>query len=213
MKRTLVVFCILVPHFVAGLPIGVLKYSGGDWYSCVPSVKTFIARFRSRHPHISLSLREEGTAPDERDFFHSPFYILNGHGKVLLSNEQVSQLRLFLDKGGFLFANDDYGMDASFRKLIRRLYPGSSLVRLNADHDIFRCWYDLPGGIPKIHKHDGGDALALGLYREGRLVVFYAYNTDILDGWDKAEVHRDPESTREQAFRMGCNIIYYAMTR
>ncbi|MEX0747285.1 MAG: DUF4159 domain-containing protein [Rhodothermales bacterium] len=46
---------------------------------------------------------------------------------------------------------------------------------------------------------------------EGRLVVFYTMETNISDGWESPEVHNDPPEKREAAFRMGTNILTYAM--
>jgi hypothetical protein len=45
---------------------------------------------------------------------------------------------------------------------------------------------------------------------EGRLVVFYDYQCDLGDGWEDAQVHRDPEAVRRKAFEMGANLVRYA---
>lgn len=195
-----------------GYRIGILRYEGGDWYSCIPSVKTFLAEIRTRFG-LEIALESGGLTPDAPGFFHMPLYILNGHGKVLLTERQRAGLRRYLENGGFLFVNDDYGMDASFRELIRLTFPDKQLVKLPADHSVYRVHFFLGKGLPKIHKHDGKAPAGYGLYHQGRLVLFYAHEADVIDGWDEQSVHNNPESVREIAFRMGFNILYHALTR
>jgi hypothetical protein len=45
---------------------------------------------------------------------------------------------------------------------------------------------------------------------EDRLICFYTYETDLGDGWEDADVHKDPEQLRQQALRMGANIVRFA---
>ena len=136
--------------------------------------------------------------PGDPGFFRVPFYFLNGHGKILLQQDQRISLKRYLENGGFLFANDDYGMDNSFRRLIKELFPGNPLVKLPVSHPVYRIWFAFPKGLPKIHKHDGKPPGGYGLYVNGRLVLLYVHETDIFDGWDPPEVHKDPPQLRKQ---------------
>jgi len=45
---------------------------------------------------------------------------------------------------------------------------------------------------------------------EGRLVCYYTYETDLGDGWEDQEVHKDPEELRQRALQMGANIVQFA---
>jgi hypothetical protein len=56
-------------------------------------------------------------------------------------------------------------------------------------------------------------AVGYGLFRNGRMVLFYAFSTDIIDGWDPPGTHGNPEHLREAAYRMGVNLLVHAMTR
>jgi hypothetical protein len=85
-------------------------------------------------------------------------------------------------------------------------------VELPFSHDLFRSFYELPDGTPKIHEHDGKPAQALGIFHRGRLVVLYTYEADIGDGIEDAAVHKDPEPVRELAMRFAVNAVMYAMT-
>jgi hypothetical protein len=153
---------------------------------------------------ISLSAGDD-------DLFLHPFLFITGHGDIRFTEREVSRLRLYLESGGFLYADDDYGMDPSFRREMKRVLPGSDFQELPADFPLFTCYYDLSAGLPKTHEHEAGRPQALGLFHQGRMVVLYTYNTNISDGWTGN--HNDPQEKREQAFRTGVNILWYVLTR
>ncbi len=137
---------------------------------------------------------------------------MTGHGNVRFTEKERERLRTYLTGGGFLHADDNYGMDASFRREIEKIFPDKELVELPFDHEIFHCFYDFPHGLPKIHEHDGKPAQGFGIFHEGRLIIFYTYECDLGDGWEDPDVHKDPPEKREAALKMGTNIIIYAMT-
>ncbi len=143
---------------------------------------------------------------DDR-LFEYPFLFMTGHGNVSFSDAEVIRLRRFLEAGGFLYVDDDYGLDESFRREIRKVLPNSELVELPFDHPIYQEPYRFPAGPPKIHEHYEGPPRGFGMYLGGRMVVYYTYNSNVSDGWTAA--HKDPPEVREQAFRMGINILYY----
>jgi hypothetical protein len=148
---------------------------------------------------------------DSEDLYRYPLLYVSGHGRIGLEDHEVAELRRYLEAGGFLYADDNYGLDASFRELMARLYPDEELVPLSSDHPIYQAFYDLPG-LPKIHEHDGDPAQGFGIYRGGRLVVYYSWSSDIGDGLEDPEVHGNPPEVREQAIRMACNILMYVLT-
>jgi hypothetical protein len=120
-------------------------------------------------------------------------------------------LRRYLQQGGFLHADDNYGMDESIRRELGRLFPEVPLVEVPLDHPVYHVVYDFPGGIPKIHEHDGKPAQGFGIFLDGRLAVFYSYQSDLGDGWEDPQVHKDPPEKHEAALRMGVNLFAYAV--
>jgi hypothetical protein len=136
---------------------------------------------------------------------------MTGHGNLRWSGDELVILRRYLQQGGFLHADDNYGMDESLRRELKRLFPDRPLVEVPVEHPIYHLVYDFPQGLPKIHEHDGKPAQGFGIFIEGRLVVFYSYQTDLGDGWEDPEVHRDPPDKREAALRMGVNLFAYAV--
>jgi len=148
----------------------------------------------------------------DQDLWNYPYLYLTGHGSIRFTEAESKRLKEYLERGGFLHADDNFGLDEYFRPEIKRIFPESDLVEIPFDHDIYNIYYDFPEGLPKIHEHHGGPPKGYGLYIDGRLAVFYSYNTDLGDGWEDPEVHNDPEEKRESALRMGVNIILYALT-
>lgn len=189
-----------------------LKYGGGgDWYndpSCIPNMLDFL----KKQVKIEAAIDEVRISINDEDFFSYPFIFITGHGRISFTDREVERLRVYLTQGGFLFADDDYGMDKHFRREMKKVFPDKEIVEIPFSHDIFHIQYDLTSGLPKIHEHDGGPPKGYGYFHEGRLVVFYAFNTNISDGWADPDVHGDPADKREQAFKMGTNIIVYALT-
>ncbi|OZC04179.1 DUF4159 domain-containing protein [Rubricoccus marinus] len=184
---------------------------GGDWYSGDP-LPTLI-EYARRHALLDIS-PEPATVEltSDRLFLH-PFLFLNGHGNIAISEEEAGRLRRYLTSGGFLYVNDDYGMDEALRRELAKVFPEQELTPLAASHPIYSAHFRFPDGLPKIHEHDGEAAQGLGLFHEGRLVVFYAYQSDLADGWEPEGVHPDPPEVRERALQMGVNLLVYAMTQ
>ncbi len=196
----------------AGPPtIGRLKYDGGgDWYANPSSLPNLLAAVRER-TGIATATRDAVLTPADLGLRDYPFIYMTGHGNIRFSPEERNALRAYLQGGGFLHADDNYGMDESFRREMALLFPDQSMVELPPDHALFRVPYRLPGGLPKVHEHDGGRPQALGIFRDGRLAVLYTFEADLGDGWEDAGVHDDPPAVREAALQMGVNIFVFAM--
>ncbi len=194
------------------LTIAQVHYDGGgDWYAN-PSALPNLLAFIGEHTGLEVAERPAEVRLTEPELRQYPYLYLTGHGNIRLSEAEVGALRAYLDDGGFLHADDNYGLDESFRREIRRVYPDAELVEVPFDHPIYHVVFELDG-LPKVHEHDGLPARGLGIFRRGRLVVFYSYQSDLGDGWEDPEVHDDPPAVRERALRMGVNLFVYALTR
>ena len=189
-----------------------LKYDGGgDWYNGPTEVPNLLAFIRRATP-IAAADKEARVEIMDEDLFTYPMLYLTGHGNVRFTEEEVRRLRLYLEHGGFLLANDDYGLDAAFRREIGKVFPDKRLVELPPGHGIFREPFSFPNGLPKIHEHDNGRPQAFGIFHDGRLVVLYCFESDIGDGWDDPDVHGDPLEKREAALKMGTNIVVWVLS-
>jgi hypothetical protein len=190
-----------------------LKYTGGgDWYSNPSSLPNLMKTLQERTSIPVAGDDEARVSLEDEALFDYPLVYLNGHGEVKFTDAELEMLRRYLEGGGFLWADDNYGMDPSFRREMRRLYPEAPLVELPFDHPIYHAFYDLPQGLPKIHEHDAKPARGYGIFRNGRLVVYYTYESDIGDGLEDEEVHHDTPQVRELAMRMAINVVVYVMS-
>ncbi len=195
----------------APVVLGRLHYDGGgDWYANPSSLPNLAAAVRERTA-IPVAARERVVQLTDTALWDVPFLHATGHGNIRFSDAEVAALRRWLVQGGFLHVDDNYGLDASFRREIARLFPDRPLVEVPLDHPIYSVVYRFPEGLPKIHEHDGKPAQGFGIFLDGRLAVFYSYQADLGDGWEDAPVHDDPPAAREAALRMGVNLLAYAI--
>jgi hypothetical protein len=199
------------PH-AKPLALGRLHYDGGgDWYANPSSLPNLLAALRERTA-LEVASREVTVRLTDPALWDVPYLYMTGHGNVRFSDEEEAILRRYLENGGFLHADDNYGMDESFRREIARVFPDHPLVDVPLDHPIYHVVYDFPEGLPKVHEHDGLPAEGLGVFLDGRLVLFYSYQSDLGDGWEDPDVHNDPPAVREAALKMGVNLYVYAAT-
>ncbi|MBX2904232.1 MAG: DUF4159 domain-containing protein [Chitinophagales bacterium] len=211
MKYLLVLLfpCVIFASGNEALSIALLKYNGGgDWYANPTSLPNLIS-FCNKNLNTNIDAEPGTVEVGSPEIFNYPFLHMTGHGNVVFNNAETDNLRNYLMAGGFLHVDDNYGMDKFIRPQLEKLIPGSKLMELPFNHPIFNQKFKFSGGLPKIHEHDNKPAQAFALFYEGRMVVLYTYECDLGDGWEDAEVHKDPEETRQKALRMGANIINY----
>jgi hypothetical protein len=134
---------------------------------------------------------------------------MTGHGNVVFNPTDVQNLKSYLNSGGFLHIDDNYGLNQYVRKEIKKMFPNQELVEIPASHAIFQKPFSFPSGLPKIHEHDGKRPQAFGIFSNNRLVLLFTYESDLGDGWEDPAVNNDPPEVREKALKMGANIINY----
>jgi hypothetical protein len=196
----------------AQLKIAKLKYQGGgDWYANKTALPNLIT-FCNKELGTNLSTEEDIAEVGSPNIFDYPYIYMTGHGNVVFSLTEAQNLRAYLIGGGFLHVDDNYGMDKFVRIELKKVFPELELVEVPFTHPIYHQKFEFPNGLPKIHEHDAKPAQGLGLFYEGRLVVFYSYECDLGNGWEDKRIHNDPEEKRQQALRMGANILAYCFT-
>ncbi len=195
------------------LTIGRLHYDGGgDWYANPSSLPNLLRAIGER-TGLPVAPRERVVRITDAGLWDVPYLYMTGHGNVAFSEREIALLRRYLEQGGFLHADDNYGMDAAFRREIARVFPDHPMREVPLDHAIYRLVYSFPDGLPKVHEHDGQPAQGFGVFIGGRLVVYYSYESDLGDGWEDPGVHGDPADVREAALRMGVNLFAYAVSQ
>jgi len=207
------IFLVFIPLFFALgqiQPVRIHYAGGGDWYGNKTTWRNILAE-ASNNLHIDVAKKEYAAKILDMNFRDSPIAYIAGHGNIRFSDAEANALRSWLINGGFLFADDDFGMDKSFRQQMARVFPELNFVELPFSHPIYHSFYNFPAGLPKVHEHAGGAPQGLALIFEGRVVCFYSFNTDISDGCEDIEIHHDPQTVRLRALHMAVNILVYAL--
>jgi hypothetical protein len=185
---------------------------GGDWYAD-PSSLPNLLNYVEKNTNITINKMEQRAKIGDDLFHRSPYLYMTGHGNVKFTDDDAFTLRDHLLAGAFLHADDNYGMDKSFRREMERVFPDKEWVELPPSHDIFKIHFKLPAGLPKVHEHDKKRPQALGLFEGDRLIVLYTFESDLGDGWEDEGVHHDDHQIRTAALQMGTNIIVYALSQ
>ncbi len=194
------------------LKVAKVKYNGGgDWYANKTSLPNLI-EFCNRNLRTKIEPREEVVEVGSPELFYYPFVHLTGHGNIVFSPSEAANLRKYLEGGGFLHIDDNYGLDKFIRLEMKKVFPEYDFVELPFSHPIYHQKYQFPKGLPKVHEHDNKPPQGFGIMHKGRLVCFYSYECDLGNGWEDQSIYNDPEATRQRALQMGANLVTYALT-
>lgn len=205
---TAVLLFLAVPSF-SQIKLGLLIYNGGgDWYANPTALKN-LAVFCNNQIKTRISAQEAQVQVGSSDIFNYPFIHATGHGRIVFSDAEAKNLRLYLESGGFLHIDDNYGMDAYVRMEMKKVFPELEFTELPFTHPLYHQTFNFTNGLPKVHEHDGAPPKGYGLLYKGRLVCFYTFSCDLGDGWEDEEVHNNPPEVRTRALQMGANIIEY----
>ncbi len=206
-------FNVSVPQIKEGFMIARLKYNGGgDWYND-PSAEVNLLKFISANTNIKTNPEYKFVDIQTDEIFSYPFIFMTGHGNVVFSDEEVKRLRTYLENGGFLYIDDDYGMDKAIRREMKKVFPDKDFVELPFSHKLFSIFYKFDNGAPKTHEHDKKPTQTFGIFIGDRMAVLYTYESNPSDGWADPEVHKDPEEKRIEALKFGTNIILFALSQ
>jgi len=206
---------LLLTNIILGQEFSIARVNyggGGDWY-CDPSSIPNILSYLTKNTSIKAAHDEYRIKLTTKELRGHPYLYMTGHGNIRFTDEEIIELREYLMGGGFLHTDDNYGLNTSFRREMKRVFPDRDFIELPHDHAVFHSYFDMPNGLPKIHEHDGKPPQLFALYNEDRIMVIYSFESDLGDGWEDEEVHNDPPELRTAALQMGVNIIYFALTQ
>jgi hypothetical protein len=217
---------------------GRVWWNGGYWYSDYPDSDLNLS-FRVQQL-TSIKVNPNGRVIDLTDpeLFDYPWIYMVEPGLMILEEEEVTVLRKYLLNGGFLMADDFWGVPqwANFEREMRRVFPKREWVELEMKDPIFHQVYDLKGPKEKLQVpnvqigrraettgitwefHEGEvckDIHFRALYDDkGRLMVIGCYNTDNGDGWEREgeDVYFFHRLSENSAYPLAINIIVYSMT-
>lgn len=210
MKNIITFIFIFYCSFIFSQQVAVLKYKGGgDWY-VNPTALPNLIQFTNTNSNTLIDTRVKTVTLEDDMINNHPIIFMTGHGNVFFTNDEATYLKNYLISGGFLHISDNYGLDKYVRRELKKVFPKNELQEIPNNHPIYNQTFSFPNGLPKIHEHDKKPSQGFGLFYNGRLIVFYDYESDLNDGWEDAIIHNNPEKTRIEALKMGSNIIEYA---
>ena len=203
----------LQPQSKEGFQIARLKYQGGgDWYND-PSAEVNLLNFIKQNTNIKVDARYQFVVLSSDEIFSYSFLFMTGHGNVLFSKDEVYRLRTYLENGGFLYIDDDYGLDKAVRREMKKVFPQNDFVELPFIYELYHSFYKFENGPPKTHEHDKNPPRGYGIFVNNRLAVYYTYESNPSDGWADAIVHSNPPEKREEALKFGTNIVIWALSQ
>jgi len=216
MKKKIFLFLLIISFSFKtenNYKLAVLKYNGGgDWYSNPTSLKNLVI-FCNEKLDLNINPIYDIVDVGSSEIFNYPFIYMTGHGNVYFNEFEAKNLREYLLSGGFLHIDDNYGMDKYIRLEMKKVFPDLDFIELPINHDIYNIIYSFKNGLPKIHEHDNKPSQGLGLIKNGKLVCYYSYESDLGDGWEDGSIHNNSYEKRLEALKMGANIISYAFTK
>ena len=214
MKNFILIILFVLTSFAqeGGFQIARLKYSGGgDWYND-PSAEVNLLNYVKEHTDIYVNPDYVFVDLASDDIFRYPFLFITGHGNMVFSDKEAARLRKYLELGGFLYVDDDYGIDKAFRREIKKVFPDKELQPIPFDYGLYHCKYEFPSGPPKTHEHNNKPPQGFGIFIKERLAVYYTYESNPSDGWVDPQVYNDPPEKREEALKFGVNLIVWVMS-
>ena len=193
--------------------IALLKYNGGgDWYANPTSLPNLV-KFCNQNLKTNLKQDIPSVEVGSAELYQYPRVHLTGHGNIVFSDLEAKNLRNYLEAGGFLHADDNYGLRDYFFKAMNKIFPDLKWEKVPFSHPIYHQKYQFSQGLPKIHAHEGKAPEGWGLFLKGRMISFFSVECDLGDGWENPEVHGDTPDAHRKSLEMGANIVQFVFTQ
>lgn len=196
-----------------------LRYNGGNWNPRPNAGKRLMWELVKR-TSVEARIEPVAVSPGDTEIFEYPFICLSGDQEFPpFSDAEISNLKLYLEFGGMLLIDDcmgkaGFGFDTSARREVKRLFPNRPLERLPADHTVFKSFYLLNQAYGRIVEKPYLEGVTI----ENRTVIVFsqndlggAWSRDPMGNWEY-EVIPGGDTQRSMAFRLGVNIVMYALT-
>ena len=174
-----IIYAILIYNFLFSLnnnetglfSISRIHYDGGgDWYAN-PSSLPNLLEFISTNTSIKVNPKENKVKIGDDLFYKNFYFYITGHGNIKFTNKELLILREHLENGAFLHVDDNYGLDKSFRREIKKVFPEKDWVELPPNHSIFNIYYKF-------------------LYRRNSSMLDFLYHILLLDICSKTMCHQ-----------------------
>ncbi len=186
------------------------------WAHDYPDAEEHILQVANEATGINLNKMSYVIVPlDSEELFRYPFLYFSEVGEMNLTDDEVENLREYLNRGGFAMVDDFDGQGSLewFAAQMRRVFPDRSFIELTLDHPIFHTFYEIPtlevtppyqvSAPPKFYGY---------LDDRGRLSMIINHNNDIGDFWEWIDQPVYPLEPSTEALRFGINYFIYSLT-
>lgn len=228
-RRELLRAALAAPALVASAPgaawalgdqsrvsLGLIEHEGG--WNARPSALRRLAMEVEKRTSVFIAPVERSAAPTAITLFETPLVFLTGErGWTPWPNAAILRLRAYLQAGGMLVVDSSEGVkDGAFiksaRRELARIYPDQQPRALPTDHVLYKSFYfvDTPRGRVLLNP-------ALTGWSEGDRVSVVLGENDLLGAWARDNIGawvfevEGGEAAREMAFRLGINLVMYAL--
>lgn len=210
---------------------------GGSWYVDYPRADMNLPFRMGQLTTVPISRDSRGepnhviVTPSDPHLFECPIVMMTEVGSLYLSTEEAANLRTYLDKGGFIWADDFWGTYAwqVFENELRKVFPEAAAYPIKdvpLTHPLFHTVYNVThiAQIPSINSWYGrgfstserGADSATPHVRAitddtGRIMVLITHNTDFGDAFEREGDSREYfERFAGEGYSFGINAIVYA---
>ena len=189
------------------------------WSHDYPTGERNFMRMMNELTYLAPHIEETNVMSlDDPELFKYPLaYLCEPGYQWTVSDQEASNFRSYLLKGGFLIVDDFRQRDwPFFEEQMRRILPDVRFFDLDATHPIFHSFFeiDAPDSYPNFY--DPGKPIYRGIYENNdpakRLIAIINYNTDISEFWEFSGTGLRPIDESNDAYKLGVNYIIYGMT-
>ena len=202
------------------------RQGGVSWTQDYPRADRHFTVVLRRLTRVHTRSVEQPVNPDDGDdIYNWPFLAAGEMGDWKLSGEQISKVREYLLRGGFLMLDDFWGAQewARFMETMREILPDRPVVDIENSDPLFHIVYDLDNRYQILGQWALTGRMAerwvgttpgwRGIYDDKhRLIVAITFNNDVGDSWEYADDPYYPEKYSALGIRLGVNDVVYAMT-
>jgi hypothetical protein len=189
------------------------------WSHDYPRAEANFTKIHAEVSAVRTRLRSSAVIglDDPALFQHAVAYIVEV-GYWVPNETEVTALRTWLRRGGFLIVDDFQGQDImNFEEQMRRVLPDARLMPIPREHPVFDSFYHFTAFEDVRHPYSGAPTTFVGIFEHndphGRLMAAVNYNGDIAEYWEFADQGFMPIAISNEAFKLGVNYVVYALTR
>ena len=198
---------------------GTGRFGDGGWLHDYPVAEEHILQIMKEVSGINVErISYKIVELSSPEIFKYPFSYVSEPGEMYLTDEEVVNLRQYINRGGFVMIDDFGGQGGgerefqAFRANLLRAFPDRDMFLLTNDHPMLHNFYDIDS-LNTVHPMTGVKSIFYG-YPDGRggLSMVICYNNDVGDFWEFIDRPRYPVKPSAEALKLGLNFVMYAMT-